>query len=120
MWSIWLYVIITSCANFTVNLHSTIAWMSRSSLTSLAKLLSVHLQTKWLWVRIRLLSLKLQTTRLFPARSSLTFRQLYSADFTMNCIQDMTLTYGQILYCLKWQLARKNVCFTLFHGFKYK
>ena len=43
---------------------------------SLAKWLSVHLRTKWLWVRVQLQSLKLQILHLLRARSSLTFRQL--------------------------------------------
>ena len=47
-----------------------------AKLASLAKWLSVRLRTKWLWVRILLLSLKLQIWRLFRLRSSLTFRQL--------------------------------------------
>ena len=45
-----------------------------------SKWLSVRLQTKWLWVRIPLQLLKFQISRLFWARSSLTFRQLQSAD----------------------------------------
>ena len=36
-----------------------------AKLTSLAKYLSVHLRTKWLWVPILLLSHKLQISRLF-------------------------------------------------------
>ena len=44
--------------------------------SSLAKWLSVYLQTKWLWVRILLLPLKFQISRLFWASSSLTFSQL--------------------------------------------
>ena len=47
-----------------------------ASLASLAKWLSVRLRIKWLWVRVPLQSLKLQISRLFQARSSLTFRQL--------------------------------------------
>ena len=43
--------------------------------TSLDKCLSFRLRTKWLWVRIPLLSLKLQIWHLPRARSSLTFRQ---------------------------------------------
>ena len=39
-------------------------------------LLIVGLRTKWLWVRVSLQSLKLQISRLFRAKSSLTFRQL--------------------------------------------
>ena len=49
---------------------------SNPQLASLAKWLSVRLRTKWLWVRVQLQSLKLQISRLFRARSSLTFRQL--------------------------------------------
>ena len=45
-------------------------------LASLTKWLSVFLLTKWLWVWIQLLSLKLQILQLFWARSSLIFRQL--------------------------------------------
>ena len=45
-----------------------------AKLASLAKWLSAPLQTKWLWVRLLLQSLKLQISRLFRARSSLTFR----------------------------------------------
>ena len=41
--------------------------------TSLAKWLSVRLQTKWLWLRITLLSVKLQLWILLQA-SSLAFR----------------------------------------------
>ena len=37
--------------------------------------MSVCLQTKWLWFRVPLQSLKLQISRLFRTRSSLTFRQ---------------------------------------------
>ena len=40
--------------------------------------MSFHLLTKWLWNRIPLQSLKLQISRLFWARNSLTFRQLES------------------------------------------
>ena len=45
-------------------------------LASFAEWLSVRLQTKWMWFRIPLLSLKLKISHLFQARSSLTFRQL--------------------------------------------
>ena len=44
--------------------------------TSLAKWLSVGLQTKWLWIRVQLQSLKFQISRLFRGSSALTFRQL--------------------------------------------
>ena len=52
----------------------------KQTLNHLAKWLNVHLRTKWLQVRVPLLSLKLQILHLFQARSSLTFRQLWSAD----------------------------------------
>ena len=45
-------------------------------LASLTKYLSVRLGTKWFWVRIPLLPLKLQIPCLFRETSSLTFRQL--------------------------------------------
>ena len=51
-----------------------------AKLPSLARWLSVGLRANWLWVRIPLLSLKLHILRLFRARSSLTFRQLYIVD----------------------------------------
>ena len=64
---IWLYVIIMSCTRFWVNLHLTVAWMSRDSLLETgAKFkwlqwnskIVIHLRTKWLWVRTPLLSHK--------------------------------------------------------------
>ena len=67
---IWLYVIIMSRRCLNGCYHVTCAF----------KLLSNHLRTKWLWVRVPLLSLKLQISRLFWAMNSLTFRQLYSVD----------------------------------------
>ena len=53
-------------------------------LASLAKWLNVCLWTKWLWVQILLLSLKLQIFCLFQARSYLTFSQLQSVDSLWN------------------------------------
>ena len=43
--------------------------------------MSVHLHTKWFWVRVQLQPLKLQILRVLWARSSLIFRQLYSVDW---------------------------------------
>ena len=45
-------------------------------LASLAKWLSVGLRINWSWVRIPLLSLKLQISCLFQAKRSLILRQL--------------------------------------------
>ena len=56
--------------------------------------MSVHLQTKWLWVRILLLSLKLQIWHLIWARSSLTFRQTIECRFTLKLVCDMMITYN--------------------------
>ena len=53
----------------------------KRTLNHLAKLaLSVPLPTKLRWVQVPLQSLKLQISRMFRARSSLTFRQLLSDD----------------------------------------
>ena len=64
-------------------------------LASLAKWLSVQLRTKWLWVRIPLLSLKLQVWHLVRARSFLTFRQTLEFGFTLKLIRDMIITCRQ-------------------------
>ena len=62
---------------------------------SLAKWLRVRLRTKWLWVRIPLLSLKLQIWRLLLARSFLTFRRTAECGFTLNLVRDMIIAYSQ-------------------------
>ena len=51
--------------------------------TSLSKWLTVCLLTKGSWVRIMLLSLKLQLLYLFLPRSSLIFRQSWSVHFNL-------------------------------------
>ena len=68
---IWLYVLIKSRTSFRVNSHSVIVWMSSNSLLETGR----YLEFKWL---------KLQISHLFWARSSLTFRQLYSVDSLWN------------------------------------
>ena len=88
---IWLYVIVMSRASFKVNLHSIVCQTDK-----MAKWLSVRLQTKWLWVRIPLQSLKLQIWRLLRARSSLTFRQTIECRFTLKLVHDMTITYRKV------------------------
>ena len=65
-------------------------------LASLAKWLSVRLWTKWLWVWISLLSLKLQIWCLFRARSPLTFRHTIECRFTLKLVRDMIITYSQM------------------------
>ena len=64
------------------------------SLPSLAKWLNVRLRTKRLWVRIALLSLKLQVWCLLWARSSLTFRQTIECGFTLKLVRDLIITYS--------------------------
>ena len=56
--------------------HNHLVRKRALNLASLVKWLSIRLRTKWLWVRVPLQPLKFQISRLFPARSSLTFRQL--------------------------------------------
>ena len=58
-------------------------------LCSLAKCLTVRLQTKWLWVRIQLLSLKLQIWHLLRAKISLTCRKTIECRFTLKPARDM-------------------------------
>ena len=65
-------------------------------LTSLAKWLSVCLRTKWLWVRIPLLSRDLQIWHLLQTRSSLIFRQTIEWGFCLKLASDMIITYSQI------------------------
>ena len=60
-----------------------------------AKWFRVRLQTKWLWVRIALLSLELQIWRLLRARRSLTFRQTIGCGFTMKLVRDMIIRFIQ-------------------------
>ena len=56
------------------------------------QMVSVCLRTKWLWVRISLLSLKRQIWRLLRARSSLTFRQTIDCGFTLKIVSNMIIT----------------------------
>ena len=65
------YFILTSEVLATAFEHTTAQFANEHS-TSLANWFSAHLGTKWLWIRILLLSLKVQVSRL----SSFRFRQL--------------------------------------------
>ena len=58
----------------------------------------VRLWSKWLGVRIPLLSLKLQICRLHRARSSLIFRQTMECGFTLKLVRDIIITYSQDLF----------------------
>ena len=63
---------------------------------SLAKWLSVRLQTKWMWVGITLLPLKLQIWRLLRARSFLAIKQTIECGFTLKPVRDIIITYSQM------------------------
>ena len=52
------------------------AELNLTKLVNNGEIMSVHLRTKWFWVRAQFQSLKLQISRLLRARSSLTFMQL--------------------------------------------
>ena len=76
---VWIHSLM--CTWYDKNIQSNSQYRSifttqLNHLTSLAKWLSVRLQTKWLWVRFPLQSLKLKISRLFPAGSSLKLREI--------------------------------------------
>ena len=73
--------------------------------TILAKESSACLWTKWLWVRISLLWLRLQIWRPLWARSCLTFRQTIECRFTLNIVRDMIITYSQSALFRKWKMS---------------
>ena len=78
-----------------------------NNLASLAKWLSVRLRTKWFWVRISLLLLKLQIWRLLRARTSLTLRKTTMCGFTLNLVRDMIITYNTTR-CVQKNRTDKN------------
>ena len=65
-WNLWLYVLM-SCTPFRVNPHSILGWMSRNFLFKTVQVLVGRSPLQYF---------KLQISRLFRARSSLTFRKL--------------------------------------------
>ena len=79
------------CNNNGIRTHNHLV-CKRTLTASFAKCLSVHLRTKWLWVGILLLSLKLQIWSLLRARSSLTFRQ--TIECKLKLVRDMITTYS--------------------------
>ena len=68
------------------------------SVRSLAKWMSVCLQTKWLWLRVQLQLLKLQISRLFGARSILDIQATIEWRFTLKRVCDMIKTYSQSVF----------------------
>ena len=99
---IWQYDLIMSRTSFRVNPHSIVslnvkehlAW-SRCHVWNISDSHGIRTHKAWLWVRIPLLSLKLQIWCLLRARSSLTFRQLIGCGFTVKLVRDM-ITYSQL------------------------
>ena len=85
---------ITSSSNFVNAPDRYVLKTQLNHLASLAKWLSVRLRTKWLWVAIMLLSLKLQIWRLLWARSFKTFKQTVVCGFTVKVVRDMIITYS--------------------------
>ena len=75
-----------------LNVKVTATRFEPTNFASLAKWSSVRLRTKWLWVRISLLSRKIQIWRLLRARNSLTFRQTIECGFTLKLVRDMVIT----------------------------
>ena len=80
-----------SRTRFRVNLHSMVAWISWNSLLETGAISEVKVTATGLEP-----SFKLQISRLFLARSSLTFRQLYRCRFNLKRVLDMIITYNQM------------------------
>ena len=92
---IWMHVIVMSPTSFRVNQNS-IVFLNFKELLSFGEMVSVRLRTKWLWVQITLLLLKLEILRHLRARSFLTFRQTIECGFTLKLVRDMIITYNQM------------------------
>ena len=84
---VWIHCKTRTWHDNNIQSNAAYRWVSRievSHLVSLAKLLSARLQTKSLWVKILVLSLKPQISRLFQAKSSLTFSKTECVDLLWN------------------------------------
>ena len=66
----------------------------------------VRLRTKWLWVPIPFLSLKLGAC--FMSRSFLTFRQTIESRFTLKLVRDMIKTYSHEIFAL-WFVGFREI-----------
>ena len=77
-------------------------------MASLAKWLSVRLQTKWLWVRVQLQSLKLQISHLLQEGVSWHSGN-YRVWFTLKRVHDTTRTYRQLKRLLRFVGNQWNV-----------
>ena len=81
--------------------------------------MSVHLQTKSLWIRMPLLLLKLQIWRLFWERSFLTFRQTIECRFTLNLVRDIVKTYSQMHHTDKYSQCISIIWPVWLYGWVY-
>ena len=96
-----------SCRSSVISIKLLfICFIRQMTQASLAKYLSVGLRTKWLWVRIPLLSPKLQTRRLLQARSSLAVRQTIECRFTLKLVCYMIITYSRYLFKVSYWSTR--------------
>ena len=86
--------------SFSWSLIHSLTQIWRTQWWFIFKWLSVRLRTKWLWVRIPLLALKLKISRLLQARSSLTFRQIIECGFTLKLVRDLIITYSLLTSAL--------------------
>ena len=85
----------------------------------LAKWLSICLRTKWLWVRISLLLLKLQIWQLPRAGSFLTFKQTIECGSTLKLVRDMIRTYSQMHRADKYS-EHSSIIWTIWlHGWVF-
>ena len=87
---------LTNCNGTRIHKH-LVREQTLNQLASLAKWLSVHLQTKWLGVRVPLQSLKLQILRLFLSKKSLDIQGTIDCGFTLKHVRDMIRTYSQAM-----------------------
>ena len=77
--------------------------------------ISARLRTKWLWVSIPLLSLKLQIWRLLRVRSSLKFRQK-ECGFLLKLVRDIVITYSQTHRTDKYSQHSSIICLVWLNG----
>ena len=65
-------------------------------LVSLTKWLSARLRAKWLWVRPRLLSLKLEILVPSSSKEFLDIQATIECRFTLKRVRDMIIVYSQL------------------------
>ena len=97
-----LITIISSITTISIKNTIPISTAIVIVITTTTKWLSVGLRTKWLWFWIPLLSLKRQISRLFRARSSLTFEATMECRFTLKCVRDLLITHICIIITISF------------------